>query len=105
MTIEQIATELLELKDHFADIKRRYTAKRDQMQGALSTCPNQSLIQSGYRFQLTSSTQAVTVTKQSVIDALRAENFSEEEFNRIFGAALIESERFGYLRITPVVPT
>lgn len=103
MTIEQIATELLTLKDQVADIESQYTAKRDQMYGALSTWPSQTYVQGGYRFQRTGSIQAVTFNKQLVIDALHAEDLSEEVVNRIIGAALVESERLGGLRITPVV--
>lgn len=104
MTIEQIATELLAIKVQVAEIECQYTAKRDEMYGALSTYPNHIFVQGGYRFQRTNSAQAVTVNKQSVIGALLAENLSAEVLNRIIGAALVESDRVGGLRITPVVP-
>ncbi len=40
-----------------------------------------------------------TVTKQTVIEALQAEHLAEEVLQRIIGAALVESDRWGGLRI------
>jgi len=99
MTIQQVAQELIELKSQAEEAERLYSAKRDQMYSALGSQAGSEFEYGDYKFVKTANSTVVSVNKQSVIEALQAENLPEEVLKRIIGAALVESERWGGLRI------
>lgn len=102
MTIQQIAQDLIAAKERAEDAEREYTRKRDEMYNALLAQPDYKFEHEGYRFTRTNGGPVTTVTKQTVIDALRAENLPPEVLQRIIGAALVESNRWGGLRVLHV---
>ena len=99
MNIQHIATQVIKLKNHAEQADRDYTAKRDEMYNALLNVQGNIFIHAGYKFSRTSASTIVSVNKESVINALQAENLPEDVLNRIISAALVQSERWGGLRI------
>ena len=99
MNIERIAQELVAAKNRAEEAEREYTRKRDEMYNALLAQPDRRFEYESYRFTRSEGGSVITVTKQTVIDALQAENLPPEVLQRIIGAALVESTRWGGLRV------
>jgi hypothetical protein len=102
MTIQEVARELIELKNRADEAAREYAQKRDEMHNALLGQPSYTFEHDGFRFVCTTGGTVRSVTKGSVISALQAENLPPDVLYRIIGAALVESERWGGLRILRV---
>ncbi|OIQ94818.1 hypothetical protein GALL_231730 [mine drainage metagenome] len=99
MTIEEIAQGVIRLREEAAEAERRYSRARDVMYNALASQPGETYVSGGFKFVKTTTGEVRTMTKQSVIEALQAAELAPEVIQAIIGAALVETERGGGLRI------
>lgn len=102
MNIQSIARELIEAKDKFEEIKSEYIKKRDEMYNALTAQPSCTYSWNGYKFTKMDVSEQLTISKNSLISALRSAGLSREVIEKIFENALVESERGPGIRITRV---
>lgn len=103
MNIQSIAKELIEARDNFEEIKSEYTRKRDEMYNALATQSGCTYSWNGYKFTKLDVSEQLTVSKDSLINALRSTGLAREVIEKIFENALVESERGPGIRITRIV--
>jgi hypothetical protein len=102
LNIQFIAKELVEVKDRFEEIKSVYTKKRDEMYNALATQPDCTYSWNGYKFTKLDASVLLTVSKDSVINALHVAGLTQEVIEKILENALVENERGPGIRITRI---
>ena len=104
MSIDEIAQEVIRLREESAAAELRYSRARDSMYNALTSQPGQTYVSNGFKFIRTATSDVLTMSKQSVIEALQAAGLAPAVVQAIIGAALIETERGGGLRIVRTEP-
>jgi len=102
--MEQIAKELIALKQRMDEIESLYNAKRDEMYNALTNAALASFECNGYRFQKTDEATVTTITRERLFSAMMGAGLSESLQQSIFLAASNESMRQAGLRLVKVAP-
>lgn len=100
MKIEDLANELIDLKDKLATLEAVITSKRDEMYNLLGHEPDQIYQFGGYKFQRTTQVTVLTVNKQNFIESLLAAGLSDSIRQQIISSALSESIREPGLRMS-----
>jgi len=100
MNIEDIANELISLKEESELAESAYQAKRSDMYNKLTNTQQESFEHNGFKFSKTQESETRNVTKGKLWDALTSANISDELRSQIFTDSQNEVPRLSNIRIS-----
>ena len=100
MEIENIADDLIRLKEQSIATESAYQAKRIEMYNKLTNTQRDSFEYNGYKFSKTQESEARIVTKEKLWEALSAANISDDLRSEIFANSQNEVPRSSNIRIS-----
>jgi len=100
MSIENIANELIRLKEESESAEIAYQAKRSEMYNKLTNTQQDSFEHNGFKFSKTQESETRNVTKGKLWDALAIANISDELRSQIFTDSQNEVPRSSNIRIS-----
>ena len=98
--MEQIAKELIELKQQKEEIEKLYNEKRDEMYNALTLSGTSSFQYDGYRFQKFPETTMFSINKARLYSAMTSVGLPLDVQQQIMLAAGNEFVQSPFVKIT-----
>ena len=100
MTPEQLATELLRIREESLRLETREKQLREEMETLLASTPGNRLNVGDHEFSLVPAGTITQLNEDLLREVLTARGLSASEVETVLQAATKTSERSGYLRIS-----
>jgi len=99
MQIEDIAQELIELKQNLDRFEKEYQSKRIDMYNKLTNTQQESIECNGYKFSKTKEVETKTISKEKLWEALTNSGINGQLRSDIFSNSQNETTRFSTIRM------
>ncbi len=100
MSPQEIATELLSLREESSRIEAREEQLRDKMENLLATTPGNRITVGNHDFVLVPPGKSSQLSEDLLREGLSSHGLSETEVEEVLQAATKTSDRERYLRIS-----